>query len=64
MFKFCPGEKCKHYGEATKYPRKCYYEAQCWRGWTDIVIAMFGIILRQWWMNVKWRNREVRIKND
>lgn len=31
----CPGEKCPHYGKATKYPRKCYYEPQCWRGRLD-----------------------------
>lgn len=30
--RLCPGEGCEHYKEATKYPRKCYYEPQCWRG--------------------------------
>jgi len=28
----CPLERCEHYNEVTKYPRKCYYEPQCWRG--------------------------------
>jgi len=28
----CPGERCIHYGVASKYPRKCYYAPQCWRG--------------------------------
>ena len=33
----CPTEKCPHWGKVTKYPRKCYYEPQCWRG------VVFGI---------------------
>ena len=41
---FCPLEKCEHYSNATKYPRKCYYEPQCWRGYLDAII--FVIILR------------------
>ena len=41
---FCPLEKCEHYLKATKYPRKCYYEPQCWRGYADAII--FVIILR------------------
>ena len=36
---FCPRQTCPHYELATKYPRKCYYEAQCWRGYLDILIA-------------------------
>ncbi len=32
---FCPGEKCQHYSQTTKYRRKCYYEPQCWRGKVD-----------------------------
>lgn len=44
----CPGERCKHYKEATKYPRKCYYEPQCWRGrvshWIKVLRARrYGI---------------------
>lgn len=31
-FNLCTKERCKHYQEATKYPIKCYYEPQCWRG--------------------------------
>jgi hypothetical protein len=34
---FCPGDKCPHYGQATKYPRKCFYEPQCWRGIVDVM---------------------------
>lgn len=30
--RLCPGEGCEHYRGTTKYPRKCYYEPQCWRG--------------------------------
>ena len=37
---FCPMEKCQHYGEASKYPRKCYYEPQCWKGYLDLIIAV------------------------
>lgn len=33
--RFCPGASCPHYGQATKYPRKCYYEPQCLRGKAD-----------------------------
>ncbi len=38
--KLCPGIECPHYSKATKYPRKCYYEAQCWRGYLDIMFAI------------------------
>jgi len=37
--RFCPGEKCIHYSKATKYPRKCYYEPQCWKGYLDAIIV-------------------------
>lgn len=40
---FCPHEKCPHYSNATKYPRKCYYEPQCWRGFLDCIIQLFKI---------------------
>lgn len=40
---FCPLDKCPHYGEATKYPRKCYYEPQCWKGWLDMFIGIFRL---------------------
>ena len=43
MFHFCPGEKCPHYGKATKYPRKCFYEVQCWRGYLDILITIIKL---------------------
>ena len=39
-WRFCPGDKCPHYGKATKYPRKCYYEPQCWRSVMDVVIFL------------------------
>ena len=38
--RFCPLEKCQHYEEASKYPRKCYYEPQCWKGYLDLVITI------------------------
>ncbi len=38
MLKFCPGIKCPHYSSATKYPRKCYYEPQCMRGYMDMLV--------------------------
>jgi len=41
--RFCPGDKCEHYGKATKYPRKCYYEVQCWRGYLDMIFALFKL---------------------
>jgi hypothetical protein len=40
MSVFCPGEKCPHYSQVTKYERKCYYEPQCWRGDLDIIISI------------------------
>lgn len=46
-FKFCPGIVCNHYSFRTKYPRKCYYEAQCWRGWLDTLITLFQLRLRR-----------------
>jgi len=42
---FCLGIKCKHYSEATKYPRKCYYEPQCWKGYLDMMIALLRLRL-------------------
>jgi len=44
--RFCPLDKCSHYSEATKYPRKCYHEPQCWRGYLDIIIALFELRFR------------------
>ncbi|MBA7485651.1 hypothetical protein ES707_21200 [subsurface metagenome] len=35
---FCPRERCPHYGKATKYSQKCYYEPQCWKGWLDLML--------------------------
>jgi len=43
---FCPLDKCSHYFQATKYPRKCFYEVQCWRGWLDIGINLIWFVLR------------------
>lgn len=40
---FCPGDKCEHYGKATKYPRKCYYEPQCWKGYLDLFLAIIKL---------------------
>jgi len=44
---FCPGPGCPHYSRATKYPRKCFYEPQCWRGWLDLLIQIFALRLRR-----------------
>ena len=44
---FCPDEKCEHYSKATKYPRKCYYEPQCWKGYLDLFIALIGLRFRR-----------------
>ena len=44
--RFCPLDKCSHYSVATKYPRKCYYELQCWRGYLDTIIALFRLRVR------------------
>lgn len=41
--RLCPGEKCIHYGKATKYPRKCYYEPQCRKGQLDLIIAVIRL---------------------
>gem|GEM_PF-2605282 len=38
---FCPGLKCPHDSKATKYPRKCFYEVQCWRGYLDLLFYLF-----------------------
>jgi len=46
---FCPHEKCEHYKDPTKYGRKCFYEPQCWKGYLDIMIAIWG----DWW-EWKW----------
>ena len=40
MLSFCPGDRCLHYRWATRYPRKCYYEPQCWRGWIDTLLVI------------------------
>lgn len=36
----CPMDKCQHYLKATKYPKKCYYRPQCWKGELDIVLML------------------------
>lgn len=44
--KFCSGEKCLHYDDATKYGKKCYYgEPQCWRGWADLLIETLWLVI-------------------
>lgn len=40
---FCPGERCEHYSKATKYPRKCFYEPQCWKGYLDNIIVLIRL---------------------
>ncbi len=39
----CPQDECPHWGTATKYPRKCYYEVQCWRGWLAMIWELIGL---------------------
>lgn len=43
---FCPKEKCPHYGKATKYPRKCYYEPQCFWGDVDALVDLFRLVAK------------------
>ena len=44
----CPQEKCPHYENATKYPRKCWYgEPMCWKGQVDIMVSLFKIRFRK-----------------
>lgn len=57
---FCPLDKCPHYFQATKYPRKCFYEPQCWRGWLDIGINFIWFRLR----DLKTPLIRIKTKND
>ncbi len=42
MTKFCSMDKCKHYGDATKYGRKCFNAGpQCWKGFLDVFFSTF-----------------------
>jgi hypothetical protein len=34
--KLCGKNACRHYSEASKYARLCYYEPQCWKGYVDL----------------------------
>jgi len=43
--RFCPLNRCPHYSTSTIFPRKCYYEAQCWRGYLDMIVS---ILLPSW----------------
>lgn len=43
--RFCHGAACPHWSTATKYPRKCYYEPQCWRGYADIILEVLRAML-------------------
>ena len=46
--KFCTATRCPHYGQATKYPRKCYYAGpQCPRGWMDETIEILKLFFRR-----------------
>ncbi len=46
MSPFCPGPKCEHYSTETKYPRKCFYEAQCINPILDQMAASVKTVLR------------------
>jgi len=37
---FCKMQECEHYSKATKYPRACWYEPQCWRGYLDCALVL------------------------
>lgn len=54
----CSRQDCPHWGKATKYPRKCYYEVQCWRGWLEW--ADGGQVLPDGRMRIRWRFPRVR----
>ena len=41
--RFCPKDKCRWYSDPSKYGRKCFYEPQCWRGYLDVLIAVFKL---------------------
>lgn len=43
----CPREKCRHYSVVTKYPRKCYYGPQCWRGKLDTLFMAIRLRLKR-----------------
>jgi len=48
---FCPREKCYYYSHnSTKYPRKCYYEPMCWRGWLDEFLTLPSLLWTLWTM--------------
>lgn len=43
--RFCPKQKCFYWGHVSeKYPRKCYYEKMCFRGWLDDLIGTFKLL--------------------
>lgn len=48
LVSFCPGLTCPHYSTATRYPRKCYYQPQCWRGYLDILIRLLPLVRAAW----------------
>ena len=68
--RFCPLDKCPHYYTASKYPRKCFYEPQCWRGTLDEAILvvkwfMLHIVelfdrLMPKWFRYAWRRKRYR----
>jgi hypothetical protein len=49
----CSGIKCHHYSNATKYPRKCFYETQCCKGYVDM-----GFQLIKFWFKNRRREAE------
>ena len=56
--RFCPGEKCEHYGKATKYPRQCYYEPQCWKGYLDSIVFTINLRLSRKIQREKGRRKD------
>jgi hypothetical protein len=44
---FCPTTKCPNYSPSTtKYPRACYYEPQCWRGYLDLIFVTMKLRIK------------------
>ena len=60
---FCPVSKCPHYNETTKYPRKCYYEPQCWKGYLDVLLITTKSLIQRKILN-PFATLMMRIKSN
>lgn len=43
----CSKDKCEHYSKTTKYPKTCYYEPQCWKGYCDVMLFLLKRIYKK-----------------